>query len=129
MSIPQDTENWTADQQRFIAWLALPKAQRVPKTQEKLAEVFGVYRDTLTDWKKVPGFMDAVNALARELVKHDIAEILGVIRAKARKGDLPFVNMALAMAGMAVDVEAAGKGPGNIKAYVTVSPDDWSDGA
>lgn len=123
------SEKWTADQVRYIAWLALPKAQRVPKTQEKLADVFGVHRDTLTDWKHLPGLMDAVNAMARELVKHDIAEVLGVIRSKAKKGDLPFVNMVLAMAGMAVDVEAAGKGPGQIKAYIGISPDDWSDGA
>lgn len=109
--MPNDSEKWNETQIRYIAWLALPKAQRLPKTQEKLAVDFGVHRDTLTDWKQLPGFMDAVNSLARDLVKHDVAEVLGVVRARAKKGELPFVNMMLAMAGLAPDLEAAGKGP------------------
>lgn len=112
--MPIDSETWTPDQQRFIAWLAFPKAQRVPRTQQELAGKIGVHQDTLTDWKHLPGFMDAVNTLARELVKHDVAEVLGVIRSRAKKGELPFVNMLLAMSGLSSDIEAAGKGPGTV---------------
>lgn len=108
---PNESEKWSANQQQFMAWLALPSAQRKPRTQKLFAEQIGVHQDTLTDWKKLPGFMDAVNALARELVKHDVAEVLGKIRAEAKKGNLPFVNMVLTMAGMIKDVESAGKGP------------------
>lgn len=108
-----------------MAWLALPKAQRRPKTQAALAKDLDVAEETLSRWKHEPGFMDGVNALARELVKHDIAEILGVIRSRAKKGELAFVNMALAMAGMETDVAAAGRGPAELKAYVGVSPDEW----
>ena len=111
-----------------MAWLALPKAQRKPRTQRDLAKEIGVGEDTLSDWKKLPGFIDDVNALARELVKHDIADVLGVIRTRAKKGELPFVNMVLAMAGLAGDLEAAGRGPSNVKLYVGVSPDDWDAG-
>jgi hypothetical protein len=114
MTNPSSTEKWTATQLRFVAWLALPKAQRQPKTHMLLAREIGVHQDTLTDWKRLPGFMDDVNALARELVKHDIADILGVIRREAKRANLPYVNMALAMAGMAPDVAAAGKGPAGI---------------
>jgi hypothetical protein len=106
-----DVKNWTPEQERFIAWLALPKAQRTPKTQQALAKEIDIASETLTRWKSLPGFMDAVNALARELVKHDVAEVLGKIRAEAKKGNLPFVNMVLSMAGMTKDVESAGKGP------------------
>lgn len=123
--MPTEAKQWHPDQERLIAWLALPKAQRTPKTQRALAQELGHDEATLSDWKRLPGFMDEVNGLARELVKHDIAEILGVIRSRAKKGELAFVNMALAMAGMATDVEAAGRGPSEIKAYVGISPDDW----
>lgn len=126
--MPTDAKQWHAQQQQFIAWLALPKAQRKPKLQRDYAKLIGVDEGTLSDWKRLPGFMDDVNALARELVKDDIAEILGVIRGRAKKGDLAFVNMALAMAGLAPDVEAAGKGPSELKTYIGVSPDDWNAG-
>lgn len=108
---PNDAKLWDGSQRRFIAWLALPKAQRQPKLQKDFAKEIGVDPSTLSDWKLQPGFIDEVNAVARELVKHDVSEILAVIRIRARKGELAFVNMALAMAGMAPDVEAAGKGP------------------
>lgn len=113
--IPSEAEKWSATQLRFIAWLALPKAQRAPKTHQLLAQQIGVHPDTLTDWKRLPSFMDDVNALARELVKHDIADILGVIRREAKRANLPYVNMALAMAGMAHDLAAAGRGPAMIQ--------------
>lgn len=112
--MPNGSENWTPDQLRFQAWLALPKGQRVPKTQQQLAKEIGVHQDTLTDWKKLPGFFDAVNQLARELVKHDVAEVLGTVRREAKRGNLPYVNMVLSMAGLAKDLEAAGKGPGSV---------------
>jgi hypothetical protein len=109
--MPTETKIWHANQERFIAWLALPSAQRQPKTQRALAAELGVDEATLSDWKRLPGFIDAVNALARELVKHDIAEVLGVIRREAKKGSLPYVNMVLSMAGLADDIANAGKGP------------------
>lgn len=115
---PNDANLWDGSQRRFIGWLALPKAERRPKLQRDLAKEIGVDPSTLSDWKLLPGFIEEVNALARELVKHDIAEVLGVIRARARKGELAYVNMVLTMAGMAPDVEAAGKGPQETKITV-----------
>lgn len=123
--MPTEAKTWHAQQLQFIAWLALPKAHRKPKLQRDYAKLIGVDEATLSDWKRLPGFMDDVNALARELVKDDVAEVLGVVRSRAKKGELPFVNMVLAMAGMATDLEAAGRGPSELKTYIGVSPDDW----
>jgi hypothetical protein len=109
--MPKEAKNWSADQLRFIGWLALPKAERSPKTQRVLAQHIGCDEATLSDWKRIPGFIDEVNTLARELVKHDVAEVLGVVRREAKKANLPYVNMVLAMAGLAPDIEAAGRGP------------------
>lgn len=115
----KNAKEWSPQQRQFLEWLALPKTQRKPGTQRALAKEFGVDEATLSDWKRLPGFMDEVNALARELVKHDIADVLGVVRKRARDGELAYVNMVLAMAGMSVDVEAAGKGPAEgYKVYV-----------
>lgn len=108
-----EVKNWTADQERFIAWLALPKAERRPRSHLLLAQELDLTVETLSRWKHLPGLMDQVNALARELVKHDVAEVLGVIRTKAKKGDLPYVNMVLAMGGLSQDIRDAGFGPSN----------------
>lgn len=104
--------SWTPAQQQFIAWLALPRAERQPKTQKQLAAQFGYGEQTMCEWKRLPGFADAVNALAKAYVKDDVPEVLAVIRREAKKANLPYVNMVLSMAGLASDVEAAGKGPG-----------------
>lgn len=115
---------WTNAQQQVIAWLALPRAERQPKTQKALAQEVGIHEKTISDWKRIPGFTDAVNALAKSYVKDDIPEVLGVIRREAKKANLPYVNMVLSMAGLAGDVEAAGKGPADApKVYAGFDPD------
>lgn len=129
MTDANNAKVWSREQEMFIDWLARPKPERVPKTQKALAVQIGVDEGTLSDWKRLAGWHDAVNTLSREYVKHDVPDVLAVVRSRAKKGELAYVNMVLAMAGMAVDVEAAGKGPGQIKAYVSVSPDDWSGSA
>ena len=102
---------WSGEQERVIAWLALPKSERVPKTQKALAAEIGIYEDTICRWKRLPGWGDAVNALALAYVKDDIPDVLAVIRREAKRANLPYVNMVLSMAGLSGQVEAAGKGP------------------
>jgi hypothetical protein len=124
---PNNLNAWSAPQQHFIVWLALPKAERQPKTQKALATQLGMHEVTLSEWKRLPGLRDAVNALARDMVKDDVPDVLGVIRREAKKGNLPYVNMVLSMAGLAGDVASAGKGPAEYKIYVArddFNPDD-----
>jgi hypothetical protein len=108
--MPNDAKNWSSNQLQFMVWLALPKAERKPTTQQKLALEIGVDQATLSDWKRIPGFRDEVNRMAREFVKDDVPEVLGTIRRFAKQGSVPHLNMFLSMAGLAADVEAAGKG-------------------
>jgi hypothetical protein len=105
-------KNWTPDQLRFIAWSALPKAEKRPKTQKELAGVIEVSEKTLCEWKRLPGFADEVTRLAKEYMKDDGAEVLSTIRRLAKAGSVPHLNMYLAMTGLAEDVANAGKGPG-----------------
>lgn len=51
---PED-RNWR--QQAFLDWLCTIKDDRVPPTQEALAEQLGVPKDTLTKWKADPEFL------------------------------------------------------------------------
>lgn len=67
---------WTPDQLKFQAWLALPSAARNPKTQQALAKALGVHETTLPDWKRMPGFTEAVYALVLSEVKSELAPIL-----------------------------------------------------
>lgn len=124
-----ESNNWTDIQLAYMTWLALPKAERRPKTQRAFAAQFDVAEETLSRWKRLPGFSDATIVLAREFVKDDVPDILAKIRSLAKDGSIAHINMALAMAGMAPDVSAAGRGPGAVKAYVTISPDDWDSEA
>jgi hypothetical protein len=113
--MPNDAKNWTPDQLRFMAWLAVPKAERTPKLQRDLAKEIGVDESTLSDWKKLEGFRDEINKLARELLKNDVPEVYGTIRKFAKQGSVPHLNMFFAMTDLASDVEAAGKGPQGIQ--------------
>lgn len=121
----EKSEKWSDTQKRFILWLALPKAMRVPKTQGLLANDLGVHQDTLSQWKNIPGFRDEVTAAAREYMRDDVPIVLDTIRKLAIKGSVAHLNMFLSMTGLAGDVEAAGKGPSEVKAYTIVSPDEW----
>lgn len=116
--------NFSPPQLRVMAWLALPRAERRPRTQKALAAELGYSEFTLSEWKRLPGFADAVNQLAKIYVKDDVPDVLAVIRREAKKGSLPYVNMVLSMAGLASEVEAAGKGPQEaMKVYAGFDPD------
>jgi hypothetical protein len=111
MSVHEHATNWTPDQERLITWLALPKAEKTPKTQSALAKELCIDAATLWRWKQLPGLMEEVQRRAKQAMRDDTAEVLGAIRRAAKKGSVPHINMFLAMTGLAGDVEAAGKGP------------------
>lgn len=119
--MPSDANIWTPEQLRFQYWLALPKAERQPKQQRLMAGDIGVHESTLSDWKNLPGFRDAVNVIARELVKDDIPDVMAAVRREAKKGSIQHVNIVLAMAGMAADVQAANSPV--VKVYAGFDPD------
>jgi len=50
----------------FIAWIAMPTVIRSPKTQRELSKKFGVGQDTLSEWKKRPGFWIRVKEKRRQ---------------------------------------------------------------
>lgn len=72
--------NFSQKQREFIDWLATPKSTRDPINQELYAEKYGLTDVTLSRWKKLPGFMDAVKAKIDELAGEDDAEIINALK-------------------------------------------------
>ncbi len=112
---------WKPEHLAFQHWLALPPAARVPEQQKEFAALLGVREATLSSWKRLNGFMDDVNTLAMELVRDDVADVLGTIRRKAKQGDIAFVNLFLSMAGLSGPVADAN--PHGIMFIEAIRPD------
>ena len=53
----------TANQDHFIEWLLVPKAERQPRTQNELAEKLGVTPSDLSAWKRDVEFLQAWDAM------------------------------------------------------------------
>lgn len=124
MAGQQTPTNWTPDQQIYMEWLATPKKLRVPKTVEALAAKLGYDRTSLWDWTKKPGWNKAVALLARERLHAEAPGILEALGARAMRGDVSAIKLALEVLGEYVPKQE------NItevyvKGYTTVSPDDW----
>lgn len=97
--MPEKPKNWNANQLKFIEWLALPKAQRKPKTQTEFAKSIGMHETTLSDWKKLPGFMSEVTAIAREQLRDALSDVYGALVKRALDGDVQAIKLALEVSG------------------------------
>jgi hypothetical protein len=121
-------ENWSANQLKFIEWLAMPKSDRQPDTIELLAAQMGVNPVTLYRWKKQEGFQEAVNALARASVGSRLPEVYGALLREAEKGSFQHIKLTLELSGDYVEqsnVKHSGAVDVVVKGYVEVTPDDW----
>lgn len=93
---------WTKKQWRFIEWLANPY-DRIPPDQNGMAEELGVNAGTLSVWKKKPGFQDAVNSRAVELIAEDVPALLRAAVEHARAGNHKYWHDLMRMAGVLAD--------------------------
>lgn len=115
---------WTTNQVRLQEWLATPRYDRIPPKQEMLAKDLDVSDKTLTRWKKLPGFMDEVRAIARRYLKDDMAEIYGAISREAQKGNYQMARLALELVG---DLPTQGTAPATQTVRVEYV-NDWRSG-
>lgn len=99
MDAQEKAKNWHAGQLQFIDWLALPKKLRKPRTQDQLAKIIGYDPATLSDWKKLPGFMDDVRQAAKTHLKNDVPEIFDALAREAKAGDVQAIKLALEVTG------------------------------
>lgn len=92
-------ESWTPKQIRLQEWLSLPRYERVPPTQELLADELGIGWRTITRWKKKPGFAEAVNAIARAGLEKSLPEVYGALIREAEKGSIQHIRLVLELVG------------------------------
>jgi len=99
---PDYQHDWTIDQRNFIEWLALPVKERPDdaQTQKDFALKHGVHFNTLTIWKKIPGFADMVFDVSMAYLGGDVGDILRALSRKAKKEDIPAIKMVLEMLGL-----------------------------
>ena len=77
----------------FVRWTALPEPLREPKTQKKLADVYGVGADVISDWKKRNGFWNEVRAHLKDFGKERTPDVLYGLFRKAREGNAAEVKL------------------------------------
>lgn len=100
----------TQEQYDAIAWMAQPK--RGGKTYEEIAEIIGVHRSTLFEWKKNPVFEAE---LKRQMVRNSQEKLPELIESLAviamRDGNAAMAKLALQINGLLTDkVEVETKG-------------------
>lgn len=96
-------KDWTSNQRKFMAWLAVPSAMRKPRFQSDFAKQIGVVESTLWRWKKEPGFAEEVARLSRALLKDDLPDIFGALISMAKAGSYQHIKLALEVAGEHTD--------------------------
>lgn len=100
---------FSANQLKFIDWLACGKYGRQPATQKAFADEIGINPRTLERWKKGQNgftkadFWDAVTARARELNREHLAIVYESVRIEASKGSFQHQKLMLEMAGEYTD--------------------------
>ena len=87
------------EMEEFAKFCATPRALRAIKTQDQFAKQFGVSPDTLSDWKKLPEFAEAVRREIRSREKEGLPEIIEALRKEALKGDPGAVRLLLQYVG------------------------------
>lgn len=96
--MPQNAP-FSTNQLKFIEWLATPREDRSPPTQELLADKIGVNRKTLYRWKVEKVLQEAVFQRARDLLFDDLPNIYGALRREAKKGGYQHIKLAMEMMG------------------------------
>jgi hypothetical protein len=89
----------TREYGEFIKFCATPRILRKIKTQREFAKKFGVSEDTLTDWKKTPGFLAVVRQIILEREQERLSDVIEGLYREARKGNPSAVRLWLQYVG------------------------------
>lgn len=82
-----------------MAWLATPPVLRVPLYQGQFAKQIGVHETTLSDWKKLEGWQEEVDALIRATLGEALPGAVKALKDKAQAGEFQHLKMYLEMMG------------------------------
>ena len=105
------TGKWTAKQLAAITFLANPRGG----TQDELAAELKVDRHTITDWKKLAGFMEDVHRVAAVYFLEADLQVDRAVLKEALSGDIKAAELYYKRRGLLVEKrEFAGAGGGPI---------------
>jgi len=76
-----------SEYEEFVRFCATPRVLRKIKTQREFADKFGVSEDTLTDWKKIPEFIDRIHQIIFEREQEGLPDVINALRDKAETGN------------------------------------------
>ncbi len=91
--------SFSTNQLKFIEWLAIPREERSPPTQDLLASKMSINRRTLYRWRQEEDLQKAVLQRARDFLSDDLPNIYGALRREAKKGSYQHIKLALEMTG------------------------------
>ena len=121
---------WSANQLKFQEWLATPRLERSPPTQIDVAEVIGVTNVTLSRWKALPGFEEAVVQKARDAMQSRLPDVYGALTREAEKGSYQHIKLIMEMTKQyfpAMGMTGADGGPIDMRIQVVRGYDDDED--
>lgn len=81
-------KNWTACQYEFMHWLITLEYERLQPHQAALAAHLGKAEETLSHWKRLPGFAEEVNRLVKANLGNAYAEVMAALVREAKKGSI-----------------------------------------
>ena len=116
------SSDWSTNQRKYQEWLALPKYERFPPTQDLLAKEMGVNPVTLTRWKQLDGFQKAVNDIAQQHLGSGVPEVMGALRREAEKGSFQHIKLFLEVLGLHVEKQETS---GDLRIRVERDADDY----
>lgn len=114
----------SARQLKLVEWLATPKANHHPPTQELLADEMGINASTIYRWKQGKILQRAVIKRARELIEEDLPEIYGALRREAIAGNFQHIKLSLELTGEYNETGSSDDKPLVVKVIKGVSSDD-----
>lgn len=97
--MPKRAKSWTVAQRQFMQWLATPDIDKDDLTQGALAKRMGKAEATLSDWKKISGFTEAVNALTKSVMMTAYPAVVHALLREARRGNFPHMKLFFEMIG------------------------------
>lgn len=98
----RSTTLWSTNQRRYIEWVATPEDLRVPRQLGEFADKIHIHRVTLWEWRKIPGFNDEVQKIARQHLGDALPEALQALKHEAKRGNFNHLKLYLEMLGMYV---------------------------
>lgn len=91
---------WSAQQRKFMEWVATPEDLREHRNLTAFAASIGVDRVTTWKWRRLPGFNAEIQEQAKTHLGSALPEVLTALKNLAMLGNFNHIKLYLEMLGM-----------------------------